>query len=505
MRTMQFAKSKSRRIAFISAASLLILIISIVAVARRGGEAAERRKVFDQAWKAVDQRFFDRTMSGLDWVAVRKNFEQKLDETASTTDLYWKVLMPMLALLESSHVRAISPVDAQIYSSLDLPMAAMPATNLESCGGFVASFFQRQVASRVVRVDGNSFLASRGIRAGWRFLGASGPGQNASVNALIFMSPAADQVTIETQVPGWTLDLAALEKDLMSHSALRAKEVDPATEVRFESLGMEITAGKSIRPITVSDVIKDSEAERAGVEPGSVITHFRRQNGTDGVFTVEAKLVSPAGAPYSAAFEFRMCDVPDRSATVLPGNVLHLRFNSFQDDVAPWIDAQLLQDPSAVVLDLRTNGGGSAAAMLEIIGRFLAAGTSISEVMRADRTETFRATDAPHSFKGPVAVLIGSMSASAAEVTASALRFHDRAKLYGSRTSGDVLLSSNFRLLDGGIVQVAIADMRGPDGNRIENIGVKPDFEIMPTLESIRAGRDVVLEAALTDLKQTLH
>jgi carboxyl-terminal processing protease len=143
--------------------------------------------------------------------------------------------------------------------------------------------------------------------------------------------------------------------------------------------------------------------------------------------------------------------------------------------------------------------------MSEVLGRFLDVGASIGEVTRADRTETLRAVPSMLSFKGPVAVLISSLSASAAEVSASALRFYGRAKLFGSQTPGNVLLSNNFRLADGGIVQVAVADMRGPDGRRLENVGVKPDYEIMPTLETVRAGRDVVLEAALADLAQTTH
>jgi hypothetical protein len=461
--------------------------------------------VFEQAWKVVDEKYFDRTMGGLDWQAVRKNFERKLGDTKSTTDLYWKVITPMLALLESSHVLAISPVDAQPYSIQDLPMAATPASNLESCGGLLTSFFQRHISSRVVAVDEKSFLSAQGIRSGWRFLGASAPDENTPVSALIFMSPAGEQLTIGTQMPGWSVDTAALKNDLSSLGVLRAKNVDAATEVRMESIGLAITAGQGTRPATVVDLINGSEAERAGVEPGSIITSFRRRNGTDGVFTVDANFISPSGAPYSAAFKFRMCDVPDRSAKLLPGNVLYLSFNSFQADVVPWIDAQLLQQADAVVLDLRRNGGGSAAAMLEILARFVDAGTAISQVIRADGTETLRTSAAPRSFKGPVAVLISSLSASAAEVSASALRLYDRAKLYGSSTRGAVLLSNSFRLMDGGIVQVAVADMRGPDGKRLENVGVKPDFEIMPTLETVRAGRDVVLEAALADLKQTLH
>jgi carboxyl-terminal processing protease len=190
---------------------------------------------------------------------------------------------------------------------------------------------------------------------------------------------------------------------------------------------------------------------------------------------------------------------------MLPGNVLHLRFDAFKPDVVPWLDEQLRAGPRAIILDLRRNGGGSAAAMQEILGRFLTSGARIAEVVRADRVEILAAGNASQVHKGPLAVLVGPLSASASEVSASALRTHERALLYGQDTLGDVLLASSYQLADGGVVQVATADLRGADGKRLEDVGVKVDKEVIPTLEAIRAGRDVVLEAALADLAQTTH
>ena len=99
-------------------------------------------------------------------------------------------------------------------------------------------------------------------------------------------------------------------------------------------------------------------------------------------------------------------------------------------------------------------------------------------------------------FDGPLAVLVGPMSASAAEVSSAALRYHRRALLVGSETAGAVLMSRGYPLPGGGRVQVAIADWRATDGRRLEGVGVKPDLAVAQTLEAIRAGRDLPLEAA---------
>ena len=100
-------------------------------------------------------------------------------------------------------------------------------------------------------------------------------------------------------------------------------------------------------------------------------------------------------------------------------------------------------------------------------------------------------------FDGRLSVLVGPISASSAEVAASALRHHGRAVLVGSQTSGNVLRSRRYALPDGGTATVANQDYLTPSVRRIEKVGVQPDLEVSQTLAATRAGRDLVVEAAL--------
>ena len=52
---------------------------------------------------------------------------------------------------------------------------------------------------------------------------------------------------------------------------------------------------------------------------------------------------------------------------------------------------------------------------------------------------------------------------------------------------------------------VATHDVRGPDGKRIENVGVKVDHEVRQTLATVRSGHDVVIDRALADLARARH
>jgi hypothetical protein len=443
-------------------------------------------------------------MKGLDWPAVRKTYEQKLRETDNSMDFYWKVLGPMLMLLESSHVGAISPSSAILDTTDEVPLAVMPAVNIESCGGLLIAFPRRSILARIVSLEPASPLYERGVRAGWRFLGWSPGMQDGSTEpALDFLSTAGERLKID--IPSTGVVLSHLKEDLATFGKLRVSGSSPETMLKMKSIDSTVLLGKNASLPYVVNVLNGSEAERAGIEPGSTFTSLQMKNGPDGAITLDGKLTSPSSRSYSADFKFRKCDIPDRNAELLPGGVLHVRFDQFRPDVVPWLDEQLRTNPRAIVLDLRNNKGGRVTTTREILGRFVDEGTPIATEIRAHGSEVVTATDAPRVFKGPVAVLVSPLSTSAAEVSASALRFHERAKLFGQTTGGDVLLSTKFRLADGGLVQVAIADMLDPGGNRLENVGVKPDQEVLPTLETVRAGRDVVLEAALADLATKLE
>jgi carboxyl-terminal processing protease len=415
----------------------------------------------------------------------------------------------MTGLLESSHVLAQMPAGNRAGRRIaGAEQAATPAGNIESCGGLLIAFGRRGLLSRVVRVDSKSFLHAAGVRPGWRFLGKRGsePAANESLT-LAFTSTAGERVdiTVPSSNRDEPVDVDRARQELESWSRMLVGGADPDTELTMASLGIIIRVGRNGELPVVVDVENRSEAERASIEPGSLLSSWRTGPADDGALRFEGKLISPAGAEYSAAFDFRRCEVADRASSALPGDVLLLRFNSFQPDIVAWLDEQLHSQPRAVILDLRRNGGGDAAVMQQVLGRFLEDGAKVAEIIYVDRSETWVAKAATGVYKGPLAILVGPQSASAAELSASALAFHARAKIFGQATRGNVLLSSSYPLADGGRVQVAIADIRSAGGKRLEDVGVQVDEVVTPTLATVRAGKDVVLEAALASFALSSH
>lgn len=168
------------------------------------------------------------------------------------------------------------------------------------------------------------------------------------------------------------------------------------------------------------------------------------------------------------------------------------------------------------ILDLRGNGGGYVLIEQYLLSYFFDHEVKIADLVTKKKTET-RITKSlgDKQYKGEVAVLVDSNSASAAEMTARVLQIEKRAKIYGDFSSGSVMTSITvpFRslmgaLADAAIIQtgmsVTIADVIMRDGSRLENKGVVPDEVLQPSGLGLAQKTDPVLAYAAIKLGATV-
>lgn len=106
------------------------------------------------------------------------------------------------------------------------------------------------------------------------------------------------------------------------------------------------------------------------------------------------------------------------------------------------------------------------------------------------------------SFKGNLIFLINESTQSFTETQAWIARFNFHAKLIGRPTSGAcgqviwVPLPGNQRAAFSGIGLFSL------DGSELQRKGIIPDIEVYPTIESIKSGKDEILEAAIKYLNE---
>ncbi len=175
--------------------------------------------------------------------------------------------------------------------------------------------------------------------------------------------------------------------------------------------------------------------------------------------------------------------------------------------VAPDIDRALgaVRDCRGIVLDLRGNPGGVAGMVMGTGGHFLDSTVSLGTMRMREGELRYvvnpRRVDAAgrvvSPFAGPLAILVDPMTASTSELFAAGMQRIGRARVFGEQSSGQALPALMERLPSRDVFVHAIADLVGPDGQRIEGDGVVPD-EIVPiTVAALARGSDAALESAV--------
>ena len=199
----------------------------------------------------------------------------------------------------------------------------------------------------------------------------------------------------------------------------------------------------------------------------------------------------------------------------LPGKVSYMALNDFGDkQIVSDFESQLEKalPARAWILDLRENGGGTSSIGYGILGHLLNAAAQGSIWRTRLYNPTFQAwgqpqswfegdpdviklADGPH-YSGPIYVLTGPSTCSAAEDFLIPLKVQKRATLVGEATCGASGQPLYFAIF-GADVRICTKWDRFPDGTEFVGLGVIPDVEVHRTKEDVASGRDSVLEAAI--------
>ena len=105
-------------------------------------------------------------------------------------------------------------------------------------------------------------------------------------------------------------------------------------------------------------------------------------------------------------------------------------------DVALLIDELKADGVDALIVDVRSNGGGSLQEAVALTGLFMDSGPVV-QVSNLSRPPTrHRDTDGEAAWTGPLAVMVNHLSASASEIFAGAVQDHGIGVVVGARTFG---------------------------------------------------------------------
>lgn len=287
--------------------------------------------------------------------------------------------------------------------------------------------------------------------------------------------------------------IRAMLGELDPHSAyLTAAEMKTAKESfdgGFSGIGIEFNILKDT--VIVVNTIAGGPAERVGVRPNDRIVridtlsavgfnradvprYLRGKTGT----TVDMEVVRH-GEPAPLRFSIVRDRIPlntidaaylasDRTGYIKVNRFGRTTMDEFREAFAS------LGAVDALILDLRSNGGGLLDQAIEMAGFFLPrSSVVVSTEGRAVPPTSFQTPEDGAFTEGRLVVLIDENSASGSEIVAGAVQDWDRGVIIGRPSFGKGLVQRQFPLPDGSAVRITIARYHTPSGRVIQRPYVK--------------------------------
>jgi tricorn protease len=218
--------------------------------------------------------------------------------------------------------------------------------------------------------------------------------------------------------------------------------------------------------------------------------------GTEGAWTIDLEPLTGA-AMSTLQYERWVEDRKQMVSKLTSGEIGYLHIKAMDAPSLAKFQRDLLenQDKKSLIIDQRFNGGGGIdQELLQILNQRKAyqvtRGRDSLEVKRPGST-----------FFGPMVVLQNERSASDAEMFPDGFRALGLGKLVGVPTSGQVIGTGSFTLLDGSAIRTPGAGVFTASGENMENYGVPPDVYVDNTPADFLGGHDRQIEKAIETLR----
>lgn len=161
-------------------------------------------------------------------------------------------------------------------------------------------------------------------------------------------------------------------------------------------------------------------------------------------------------------------------------------YKSTTRDVKIILDSLKQENVDAVIVDLRTNGGGSLMEAIELTGLFIPSGPVVQVRDLRNRVEVDKDEDPSVTWSGPLAVMVDRFSASASEIFAGAIQDYGRGIIVGNTTYGKGTVQSaiDMRRVNpdlgekGGQINLTTGKFYRISGSSTQHKGVTPDIEL---------------------------
>ena len=285
----------------------------------------------------------------------------------------------------------------------------------------------------------------------------------------------------------------------------------------YTGIGAALAQNNSTKVITITRVYEGQPADEAGLKEGDVlyqvdereitdedlnevVTWVKGEEGTDVDLYVRRD-----GEEIKLTATRRKIEVQTVEYEMKAENIGYIQVTEFDKVTGEQFKTALETLESdgmkGLVIDLRSNPGGSLDTVLDMLRLRLPKGTIVSTKDRNGKEATY-SCDGKNELTKPLVVLVNQYSASASEIFAGAVKDYGIGTIVGVTTYGKGVVQQLFNLNDGSSLKVTISEYFTPSGNSIDGVGVVPDVEVEYIVDEEHPEADNQLDVALEEIRR---
>jgi len=290
----------------------------------------------------------------------------------------------------------------------------------------------------------------------------------------------------------------------------------------FEGIGAELGVKNGI--LTVIAPLQGTPADQAGLRAGDkiikidgkaagdmsiedAVSHIRGPKNTAVVLTIFRE---GSKDTQEISITRNIINVKSVKLTFKESGIAEIEITKFGDDTDSGFSQAIAKVSAShakgLIIDLRNNPGGYLDTAVTIASKLLPKGKIV--VIEEDASSR---QDKLYTRGGDVAseletvVLINEGSASASEILAGALKENrTNITLIGKKSFGKGSVQEFIKTAQGTAAKITVAHWLTPNGNQINELGIKPDLEVELTSDDYTSNRDPQMDAAIKKLQEKI-
>jgi carboxyl-terminal processing protease len=279
-------------------------------------------------------------------------------------------------------------------------------------------------------------------------------------------------------------------------TAAQASAMDQSLSGTFVGIGVLVAPDDGKGGVVVGQVFPNTPAEEAGLQRGDrvvavdgtstagqtqdqIIQSIRGPAGTQVTLTIQRAGI----ANFDVTITRRKYDLPLSSWTMIPGRTIaFVRLDSFATGAGKALIANIRAaekaGATAIVFDLRDNGGGYVNEAISVASQFVGNGIVYQSVDRSGAVKSIPVESGGVATSIPLVVLANGNTASAAEIVTGCIQDAGRAKVVGQKTFGTGTVLGRFELSDGSVLRIGTERWLTRDGRPIWHEGLDPNVTV---------------------------